>query len=80
MIGRKNVALPEDLLLAVAEIARLEGKTADELVEETTRRMLYIRGLRSFVESNRRHAEQQGFCEEDVQRLVDEHRREMNAQ
>lgn len=79
MTGQKNVALPEDLLLAVSELARTEGKTADELIEETTRRMLHIRGLRSFVDENRRRAQQQGFREEDVQRLLDEHRRELNG-
>ena len=79
MTSEKNVALPDDLLTAVAEIARVEGKTPDELIEETTRRMLRVRGLRSFVAENRRIAEEQGLTEADVPRLVKEHRREQRG-
>lgn len=74
-----NVTLPDELLTAVTEIARAEGKTPDELITETTRKMLLIRGLRSFVTENRRLAEQQGFTEADVPRLVKEYRREQRG-
>jgi hypothetical protein len=74
-----NVTLPEELLTAVTEIARAEGKTPDELITETTQKMLQLRGLRSFVAENRRLAEQQGLSEGDVPRLVKEYRREQRG-
>lgn len=76
MISGKTVTLPDDLYSVVVEIARAEGKTPDELIEETTRRMLQVRGLRSFVAENRRRAESQGFTEADVPRLLKESRLE----
>ena len=33
MTSEKNVALPDDLLMAVAKIAQAEGKTSDEVIE-----------------------------------------------
>jgi Arc/MetJ family transcription regulator len=72
----KNIALPEDLLTAVAEIARADGKTPEEVIEDATRRMLRIRGLRSLVAENRRSAQTQGLTEADVPRLIDEYRGE----
>jgi hypothetical protein len=72
----KNVALPEDLLAAVAEIARAESRTPEEWIEEATRRMLRVRSLRSFVTENRRLAMDQGLTEADVPRLIAEWRRE----
>ena len=72
----KNVVLPQDLLTAVAEIARAEGKTPEEVIEEATRRLVRVRGLRSFVAENRRLAQEQGWTEADVPCLIDECRRE----
>jgi len=49
MATQNNVRIRDDLLSAVTEIARAEGKTPDEVIEDTTRKMLRVRGLRSFV-------------------------------
>jgi hypothetical protein len=75
----KNVAIPDDLLAEVAEVARAEGKTVDELMEETARRMVYIHGLRAFVSDNKALAEQQGLAEGDVSRLIAEFRQEQRG-
>ncbi|MDZ4800085.1 MAG: hypothetical protein SGI92_18165 [Bryobacteraceae bacterium] len=74
-----NVTLPDELLTAVAEIARAEGKTPDELIAESTQKMLRVRGLRSFAAENCRLAEQLGLSESDVPRLVEEYRREQRS-
>jgi hypothetical protein len=79
MATQNNIHIPDEMLTAVTEIARAEGKTADELITETTQKMLRVRGLRSFVAENRRLAEQQGLAEEDVPRLVREYRREQRG-
>ena len=74
-----NVTLPDEMLTAVAEITRAEGKTPDELITETTHQMLRIKRLRSFVAENRQIAEQQGLTEDDVPRLIEEYRREQRG-
>jgi hypothetical protein len=70
----KTIALPEDLLMAVAEIAQADGKTPEQVIEEVTRQMLRVRGLRSFVAENGRVAKAQGLSESDVSRLIEESR------
>jgi hypothetical protein len=75
----KNVTIAPDLLERVRELAEVEGKTADQLVEEAALKLLETRRsvgeLRSFVARNRQLAESQGFKESDVPRLIDEVRR-----
>lgn len=79
MASQNNVHIPDEILDAVTVIARSEGKTADELITETTQTMLRIRGLQSFVAENRRLAERQGLTEADVPRLVKAYRHEQRG-
>ena len=79
MASEKNVALPEDLLAAVSESARAEGKTTDELIEAATRRYLYQERLDRFVRRNEQRARELGISEGDVPRLIHEHRREQRG-
>jgi predicted transcriptional regulator len=72
----KNVALPDDLVTAAEEMARAEGKTADELIEEATRRYLARQRLDSFVRRNERQARGLGITEADVPKIVKQFRRE----
>ena len=76
MAGEKNVALPEDLLTSASEAARAEGKTTDELIEAATRRYLSLERLDRFVRRNEQRARELGITEDDVPRLIHEHRRE----
>ena len=76
MTGGKNVALPDDLLAAVAEIARTEGKTPDQVIEEATRRYLARERLDRFVGRNEQRSRELGITEADVPRIVKEFRRE----
>ncbi|MGD0773712.1 MAG: hypothetical protein ABSC05_12900 [Candidatus Solibacter sp.] len=76
MASEKNVALPEDLLTAVSDAARAEGKTTDELIEAVTRRYLSRERLDRFVRRNEQRARELGITEGDVPRLIHEHRRE----
>jgi predicted transcriptional regulator len=72
----KNVALPDDLVTAAEEMARAEGKTAEELIEEATRRYLARQRLDSFVRHNERRARGLGITEGDVPKIVKQFRRE----
>jgi hypothetical protein len=44
MTGEKNVGISAEVLAQVAEIARAEGKTADQVIEEAVRQVLKTRG------------------------------------
>ena len=66
----KNVALPEDLLAAVAEAARNEGRTPDEVIEAATRRYVSHQRLDRLVRRNEERARELGITEDDVPRIV----------
>ena len=76
MAPQKNVALEPELYEQLGELARAEGLTVDEFANETVRRELLRRGLRSFVARNRKDAEAAGLTDADVPRLVAEARAE----
>ena len=72
----KNVSLPEELLTAAAEAARAEGRTADEVIAEATRRYLSRERMDRLVRRNEQRARDLGIRESDVPRIVKEFRRE----
>ncbi|MGH9511740.1 MAG: hypothetical protein ACRD2U_06350 [Terriglobales bacterium] len=72
----RNVKLPSELWSRMAETARVEGKTVDELLEEAVLRLLQRRELRSFVAKNQKLAGERGLTETDVSRLIAESRRD----
>ncbi len=75
----RNVTIAPELLERVRELAEVEGKTADQLVEEAAVKLLETRRsvgeLRSLVARNRQRAEAQGLRESDIPRLIGEVRR-----
>ena len=76
MTPQKNIALAEPVLERVREQAQVEGKTEDELTNESALQLLDSRQditkLRSFVARNRARAEANGLQESDVPRQVSE--------
>ena len=76
MRADKNVKLPSELWSRMAEAARTDGKSVDELLEEAAMRLLQRREMRSFVAKNGELAEQRGLTEADVPRLIAEFRNE----
>ncbi len=72
----RNIKLPAVLWSRMADAARAEGKTVDELFEQAALRLLQLRELRSFVVDNRKLAEERGLTETDVPRLIAEPRNE----
>jgi hypothetical protein len=74
MAPQKNVALEPDLFARVTEEAQAEGKTADEIANEATKRYLALRGLQKLQGYGQRRAEELGITEEDIPRLIAESR------
>lgn len=65
-----SIQLPEDLITAVAEIARASGKTAEEIVAEATRQYVGRQRLQRFAAKNEQRARELGITESDIPRLV----------
>ncbi len=76
---QNNVALPDDLLAAVTEAARNEGKTPDEVIEAATRRYLAKARLDRFARRNEDRARSLGISESDVPRIVKDWRTEQRG-
>jgi hypothetical protein len=80
MRTNQNIKLPSELWLRMSDMARAEGKSIDDLLEEAALRLLELRGLRSFVAENRELAVGRGLTERDVSRLIAESRGERSGQ
>jgi|HubBroStandDraft_4_1064222.scaffolds.fasta_scaffold286503_2 hypothetical protein len=76
MRTNQDIKLPSELWLRMTDVARAEGRSLDDLIEEAALRLLELRELRSFVASNRELAAQRGLTEGDVPRLIAESRGE----
>jgi hypothetical protein len=76
MRTNQNIKLPSELWLRIADLARSEGRSVDDLLEEAAVRLLELRGLSSFVAENRELALERGLTEEDIPRLIAESRAE----
>jgi predicted transcriptional regulator len=72
----KSVALPDELVIEVGEIARASGKTADQVVEDATRRYVAHERLDRFVDRNSIRARELGITESDVPGIVEQWRTE----
>jgi hypothetical protein len=79
MRTNQNIKLPSELWLRMSEMARAEGRSIDDLLEEAASRLLELRELRSFVANNRKLAAQRGLTEDDVPRLIAESRGERSG-
>jgi predicted transcriptional regulator len=76
MEAEKNVRLSEGLLAKVANAARAENRTPDELLEDAAE--LYLKNQRweKLLEFGEQNARNLGLTEEDVSRLIAEARRD----
>lgn len=76
MASEKNIALPDDLLTAVAALAETEGKTPEEIITVATRRYIAREQLDRLVRRNEQRALELGIKEEDIPEIVKRWRRE----
>jgi predicted transcriptional regulator len=76
MEAEKNVRLSEGLLAKVANAARAENKTPDELLEEAVELYLENRRWQELLESGEQKARELGLTVEDVPDIDAEARRE----
>jgi metal-responsive CopG/Arc/MetJ family transcriptional regulator len=68
--------LSNELLHQVEETARAQNREPAEIVSDAVRKYLDEQSWVRFVENNARRAKANGISEEDVDRLIDEVRRE----
>ncbi|MDP2997768.1 MAG: ribbon-helix-helix protein, CopG family [Bryobacterales bacterium] len=71
-----SITLPPTMLREVEQLARREGKTVSDLLQEAVRRYLTQAQLRELQVYGREQSERLGLAEEDVERLIHEYRRE----
>jgi len=76
MRAQRNINLPSEIWASMSDMARAEGKSVDDLLEEAARRLLQLRNLESFVAENGNLAQQRGLTEADIPRLISETREE----
>ena len=73
-----NLHVPEDLLAGLEAKAAAEGKTVQELAEETLRASLTEPSWDDLLAYGSENGRQSGYSEEDVPRLVKEFRHEQS--
>jgi len=76
MEAEKNVRLSKGLLAKVANAARAENRTPDELLEDAAELYLKNRRWQELLEFGEKNARNLGLTGEDVPRLIAEARRE----
>ena len=80
MREEKNATVKPDVLVLLAEQARAEGKTVDDLLDEAARKFLEtkrtIQEMRSFIAENRSEAIKDGWTERSIAGVVKKHRLE----
>jgi plasmid stability protein len=79
-MAANNLHVPEELLADLRAKALAEGKTVDELAEETLRQGLADRQWQDLLAYGRETGRASGYTEEDVPRVVKEWRREQRSQ
>ena len=76
MEARKTIEVDSELFDKLAEEARAENRTADEVATTALQRYLIHRHMKQMVRYGRRRAEALGIKEGDVERLIDEERQQ----
>jgi CopG family transcriptional regulator/antitoxin EndoAI len=71
-----TISIFPELLEEAEKVAREENRTRSELIREALRRYIAERELRRLQRYGMERAQKLGLKEEDVQRLIDEHRAE----
>lgn len=72
----RTISLPDDLLAEVEGTAAQQGKSLDEVIEESLRSQIEERSWRDLLEYGRRTGRESGYAEADVPKLIKEWRRE----
>ncbi|MEP6916793.1 MAG: hypothetical protein ABJC89_14165 [Acidobacteriota bacterium] len=75
----KNIAIEPALFDRMTEEAGAQGKTADELANEATKRYLALRRLDRLQRYGQKRAAELGITEADVPRLIAESRAEQRG-
>lgn len=75
-----SITLPPTLLGDVQRLAEREGKTVEELLQEAVRRYLTHSRVRELQRYGQQQSEKLGLTESDVERVIDEYRREKREQ
>ena len=75
MAVQNKVHIPDDLLSAMHEAARADGKTPDELAADALQQYLAHRKLEELGKYGREQSRWLGLTEYDVPRLIAESRR-----
>jgi hypothetical protein len=80
MATQNGIHVSDALLAELQAKAQAEGKTVDELAEETLRKGLADRAWQDLLEYGFQNGAVSGYTEEDVPRVVKEWRREQRGQ
>ena len=72
MATQNNLHIPDDLLSAMHEVARADGRTPDELAADGLQRYLAHRKLEELGKYGCEQSRRLGFTEDDVPRLMAE--------
>ena len=72
-------SLPPEMAERVDRLVEQEGRSRSELVREALRRYIDDSEWRRLLDYGERRAREQGIGPEDVERLVDEYRAEVDA-
>ena len=76
MKTHNNLHIPDDLLAAINEVARADGKSTDQIAADAVRRYLAHRKLDELGQYGREQSRRLGLTEADLPRLIAESRRE----
>jgi len=79
MATQNNVHVSDELLAELQAKAHAEGKTVDQLAEDTLRKALEERSWQELLEYGQERGRASGYTEEDVPQVVKEWRREQRG-
>lgn len=80
MKNTKTIELPAEIVKEAEQLAKKEGRSKTELVEEALGRYMRRREWDEINTYGRKRAKELGIKEEDVDRIIHEHRAEERAQ
>jgi metal-responsive CopG/Arc/MetJ family transcriptional regulator len=75
----RTISLPDDLLTQIEGTAAQQGKSFDQVIEESLRAQMEDRSWHDLFEYGRRNGREAGYTEADVPELVKQWRREQRS-
>ena len=75
-MGVKSINLTETRFADLLQAAQAQGKTPDELADETIAILVRKRRLHNLMEFGQRHTQELGLAESDVNQLISDVRAE----